>query len=150
MNTNEKVPFRLSDIITEQFAIINEDADNFETDSQFNLEVGYGLNKEDSMLKTSMKATFQSHNKPIVILKISCVFKIEEKAFESFKRPNESFEFPMGLLRHLCVLTTGTLRGVLHAKLEGQKSSLSKLILPTINVNELVKEDIIFHKEEVQ
>ena len=50
--------------------------------------------------------------------------------------------FPKGFMAHLAVITVGTTRGVLHAKTENSK--FNKYFLPTINVNELVKNDISF------
>ena len=48
-------------------------------------------------------------------------------------------------MTHLIVLTIGTVRGILHAKTEGTK--YNSYILPTINVAELIKTDIVFSKK---
>ena len=49
-------------------------------------------------------------------------------------------------MKHLSVITVGTARGVLHAKTEN--TPFNKFVLPTINVTELVKEDVSFDLEK--
>jgi len=49
---------------------------------------------------------------------------------------------PKGFLTHLTVLTIGTARGVLHTKLE--KTGFEKYLLPTLNISDLIKEDMTF------
>ena len=148
MSTVENVPFRLVGIETEQFAVIKE---NFEegVDLGFNIESGFGLNTEVCLLQTILKVTYGSLGKPAVILQVAVSFQIKEITFQSFKNEEGGYVFPIGLIRHLCVLSTGTLRGVLHAKLESQKGVIPTVILPTINVNELITEDVKFNSEEI-
>jgi hypothetical protein len=49
---------------------------------------------------------------------------------------------PCGFAQHLLVLTIGTVRGILHAKTEG--TAYNQYVLPTINVAEMLKEDVKF------
>jgi hypothetical protein len=52
----------------------------------------------------------------------------------------EQFTLPKSIATHFVVLAVGTLRGVLHAKVEN--TFLNGFLMPTINVTEMVKEDI--------
>ena len=52
---------------------------------------------------------------------------------------------PKGFLAHLAMITTGTSRGVLFAKTEA--TPFSKFIVPTLNVEEMIKKDAIFDIE---
>jgi hypothetical protein len=48
---------------------------------------------------------------------------------------------PKGFVRHLAVLTVGTVRGILHTKTEGTDSN--KFVLPTINVADMISDDAV-------
>ncbi len=48
---------------------------------------------------------------------------------------------PKNFAQHIGVITVGTARGILHTKTEG--TILNSLIIPSINVLELVPNDII-------
>ena len=47
---------------------------------------------------------------------------------------------PKSVITHFCVLTVGTVRGILHSKTEG--TNYNGFVVPTINVTELVTGDI--------
>jgi hypothetical protein len=49
-------------------------------------------------------------------------------------------------MSHFGVITVGTARGVLHSKTDG--SIFNDLILPTINLTEIIKDDIIFDLDQ--
>lgn len=46
------------------------------------------------------------------------------------------------------MLTIGTARGVLHSKTES--TPFNSFLLPTLNVNELVKKDVVFKIENTK
>src|SRR5690606_41088639 len=74
-------------------------------------------------------------------IQVSCHFKLEESSWQSFIQNNKLI-VPKGFLAHLAMITTGTSRGVLFAKTEG--TQFSKFIIPTLNVEEMIKEDVSF------
>lgn len=61
-------------------------------------------------------------------------------SFEDVK--NSELTIPKNFISHLVMLSIGSTRGVLHAKTEN--TMFNKFLLPTINVNELIKEDMKF------
>lgn len=56
-----------------------------------------------------------------------------------------SYLVTQGLATHFAVLTVGSARGILHAKTEG--TIYNQYLLPTIDIKEMIQEDIILHLE---
>jgi hypothetical protein len=77
--------------------------------------------------------------KTFMAIRISGFFKIEYSTWEDFKN-NKNLIFPKDFVAHMATITVGTSRGVLNNKTENTKSN--ELILPTLNVGEMVVEDI--------
>lgn len=135
-----EIGFALKKITTEQFAILDENITDL-SNIQLNSSIKFGINREDKFVAVFPLFKFQVENIPFLVIEIACHFKIEEASWDSFKSEKE-IVFPKGLMIHLAVLAVGTTRGVLHAKTE--KTSLNNFIIPTINVNRFVSDDIRF------
>jgi hypothetical protein len=139
----DKIGFNLTKINTLQFAII-EDAFNADID-KFNIEtnLGYGVDSENSSILSSVKIQYEQNKVPFLIIEVSCefnVFKNFWKEFESVK----SITIPKGFMAHLAMITVGTTRGVLHEKTKSTR--FNELVLPTINVEKMIKKDGEFNK----
>ncbi|NLA24308.1 MAG: hypothetical protein GX879_05005 [Bacteroidales bacterium] len=137
---NKGVGFALQGIKTEQFAIFEE---NYV--AKKNIALGTGLqfkvDNQNKQIGTFISFEFVQAKKTFLKIEVSCHFKIEETAWESFIQKNK-LVVPKGFLAHLAMITTGTARGVLFAKTEG--TQFSKYIIPTINVAEMIDEDALF------
>lgn len=139
----DNIGFQIKKINTHQFAIIDE-AYNDEND-EFNLEtnLGFGIDVSNSAIKSSVKVHFEQDERPFLIIEVSCEFNIDPKFWNEFN--NEEFiKIPKGFMSHLAMITVGTTRGVLHSKTENTK--YNELILPTLNVSEMIKDDLEFKK----
>lgn len=84
---------------------------------------------------------FCKGKKVFLKIQVSCHFKIEESSWSSLIQENKLI-VPKGFLAHLAMITTGTSRGVLFAKTEA--TPFSTFIVPTLNVAEMIKEDVLF------
>ena len=70
-------------------------------------------------------------------------YSIEQAAWAALTRTDENrLVLPKGFMAHLAMLTVGTVRGMLHVKTENTKFNC--YFLPTINVAEMINEDVIF------
>lgn len=140
MADNKEINFNLLKIKTEQFAIFKE---NYIPNEEINLNTNltFGLNQEDKVFLVTPKYTFQMNEKPFMTIQINCFFKIEDKTWKSFIKKKEII-FPKDFVAHMAMITVGTSRGILHSKTEG--TEFNELILPTLNVSEMVPEDINF------
>jgi hypothetical protein len=139
----DKIGFSLNKITTEQFAII-ESAFKDDFEILFNIVSKYGINEKDKMIATFIAPAFSKNEIPFLVLEIACHFKIAEDAWEKFTSKDKTkLNLPIGFIRHLTMLSIGTARGVLHSKTEN--TVFNKFVLPTINVNEIVKNGISFN-----
>jgi len=144
---DDKIGFSLRKVTTEQFAIIESAYKKDETIS-LNLNTRYGFNVENKIITIFFSPAFYQKKSPFLVLEIGCDFNIKEGAWESFFNKDKSIlTVPAGFIRHLIMLTIGTARGVLHSKTEN--TPFNEFLLPTLNVNELVKEDIVFKIDTV-
>lgn len=136
-----KIGFKLKKISTDQFAFI-DDAYDDEND-EFNLEtnIGFGIDPLNSAIKSSVKIQFEQNEKPFLIIEVSCEFDIDPKMWEDFT-DGKIVKIPKGFMAHLTVITVGTTRGVLHTKTEN--TPYNQFILPTLNVADMIKEDVEF------
>lgn len=136
----QAIGFHLVAIKTEQFAVFEE---HFSDKKKLELSSNFQFRIDTETKRMGVFATFQfeSGKNTFIKLEVSCHFDIEEDAWASFMLENE-IRVPVGFARHLSMLTIGTARGILHCKTEG--TSFNAFPLPTINVAQIVKEDVVF------
>jgi len=137
-----KIGFLLSNIRTLEFATVDSAYQEGNLgDLKFNF--GFGILEEAKWLVCDANVEFHFNEYPFIIIKVRCEFEIDPEAWDSYvDGKKHTITFPGKFLQHLAVLTTGTTRGVLHAKTEGTK--FNQTILPTLNITDIVKEPIAF------
>jgi hypothetical protein len=135
----EDIGFILTGIKTEQYAVIEE---NFTEKAKTSLATGvrFQLAKDDKRIIAYLLFSFEQKKKPFIKIELSCHFGIKPESWNSFERETE-FIIPESFARHLVMLTIGTARGVLHEKTTG--TVFNNFMIPTIDVNELIKEDVV-------
>jgi hypothetical protein len=139
---HKKINFGLRSIKTNQFATID---DVFHDGDEVGLETGFqfGLNDENRILSVQLSVKFHCDNNPFIILKVACDFQIDESSFKKFRdKETNKIKIEKGFITHMMVITVGTARGVLHAKLDG--TEFDQFLLPTIDVSQIVVEDVEF------
>jgi hypothetical protein len=142
MEKKNQVGFVLRKITTEQFAIIESSFDKTNQNIEVSNGVRFAVNLNHKMVNTIVSVQFIQNENPFLILEISCIFEIiEENWSEMFNPDLEQITLPKSIATHFVVLAIGTLRGVLHTKVE--HTIFHDFLLPTINVTEIVKEDVI-------
>ncbi|UKJ07924.1 hypothetical protein [Solitalea lacus] len=147
MVEKKEIGFILQHIATKQFAMLEV---TVQTTEEVKLEtaLNFGIDKENQTIGLFAKFAFEIKSKPFLLIEILCQFKIHPQAWESFKNKETSaIVVPKNFMTHLAMITVGTARGVLHAKTEN--TPYNNFILPTIDVTEIIKEDIVF-KEEIK
>jgi len=131
----KKIGFRLIKIVTEQFAVIEQEINEQEITLQ--AAIDFGIDAQNKDMGCFCRFKFNTGDKTFIVIDLKCEFKVRKQEWETFVSEN-SIMFPAGFLRHLATITVGTTRGVLHAKTEN--TPYNKYFLPTINVNDFVKE----------
>ncbi len=136
----DSVPFSLLDVTTEQFAVFreNHETDNYEFDIELNTTVQ--ISSEQQIVGMLTKFSFSQSTGIVLVLECGCHFGLDEDYWnENIK--NGILNLDKGLLTHFLILTVGTSRGVLHTK---KPKWLDNMILPTLNVTSVIKEDMTF------
>lgn len=142
-----KVGFGLLKIVTEQFAIIESAFVESET-IQMGAGIEYGIDIQHKVIACVFRFELMNKNSPFLLIHVRCDFGVEEDAWKEFYcSESKSICFPKGFASHLAVLTVGTARGILHAKTENTR--FNEFFLPTININDFVKEDVSFNLDEL-
>lgn len=139
---NKSIQFSFNSISTEEFATIKS---CYKEQEEVGIETGYGygINPKEQVVVVNFSVMFKCKDNPFIILKVSCGFEIESQDFNTLAdKEKRTFTLPKDFLTHLTVLTIGTSRGILHAKLE--KSGFEQFILPTLNISNMIQEDMIF------
>lgn len=139
------VGFVLKKIVTDQFATIEKEIKaKAEDEIQLQVNISYGVDIENKILACTINIQYKSESTPIIVLKLTCNFQIDEKSWKSFlKTKSKKIIFPAGFVQHMAVITIGTARGVIHAKTEN--TPYNKFYLPTLNVKETLTNDVVFN-----
>lgn len=134
------IPFKLVQITTEEFATIE---DHLADEGKINLnnELAFAVDTDGFAIKCTLKVSFEMNKKLFLIIQASCEFEIKPTAWnEMLNSKKQLINIDKGFATHLALLTAGTVRGILHAKTEN--TVFNQFMLPTLNVNEMVPENI--------
>jgi len=136
----EQIGFFLGAIKTEQFAFF-EESFNPEENAHIDSNVEFKIKKEHHQLGVFVTFSFSQNEKVVIKLGVSCHFMIKPEDWKACLEGGQII-FPKQFLTHLLMLVVGTSRGILHCKLEGTK--MQGVVLPSINISEVLKEDVTF------
>lgn len=141
--TYNKLGFALTGLRTESFAIIDS-AHKKTGETDLTTSLGFGIDVDDHLVTCNIRFSFEKKKgQPFLVLEVQAMFDVEKSDFENkMKQPNGDYLIAKDLAIHFAVLTVGSARGILHAKTEG--TPFNEYLLPTIDVNNMVSEDIIF------
>jgi len=139
MADNKQIEFRLVGIKTDEFATFENE---FSNDKEYvvNTNLAYSFYQNDKVVATHAKFIFMHIEKPVIVIAVSCFFNMLQWD-DYFNNETNTLTMPKNFAQHIGVITVGTARGILHTKTEG--TILNSLIIPSINVLELVPNDII-------
>ncbi|TXE10337.1 hypothetical protein ES711_00020 [Gelidibacter salicanalis] len=143
-----KIGFALKKITTEQFAIIES---SYKEGDLVDLKAGlrFGMNFDNRIISVIFSTSLIQEKSPFLVIEVGCHFNITAEAWDSFYNESKTdLVVPKGFIGHLVMLTIGTTRGVLHSKTEN--TQFNSFLLPTLNVNELVKIDVVFKVEGIE
>lgn len=140
METKKNISFRLLNIVTEQFATF--EVENVPDNNDLKSELQFSINPDNRVVACKMNFQFLYANQPIVVLTVVCNFDVEETSWNENVLSAKKITLPKHFLEHLCVITVGTSRGILHTKTEN--TPFNRFIIPTLNVSNLVAKDVVF------
>ncbi|MFY8004836.1 MAG: hypothetical protein ACOVNR_08325 [Chitinophagaceae bacterium] len=136
-----EIGFNLIGIHTEQFAFFEENIVE-KAVIELGTSIEFKCDNTEQRLGCFVEITFVQKKKAILKIEVSCHFKIKPDAWAAFAQELNRIVVPKNFLSHLAMLTVGTTRGILFAKTEN--TLFNKFIVPTINVEEMIVEDVVF------
>lgn len=135
--------FAIASVTTEQFAVTPE---SFDPQQQVDLNISFDfkLSTKQQMIGVFLTVTYKQPQCKLVVLRVGCHFKMHPDTWTKLLN-TESGEIilPHQHALHLGTITTGTARGVLHARLVG--SPFSHFVLPPINLTKVIGSDIVLN-----
>jgi len=134
-----KIGFILLGVETLHFKKKSPPEKDFFDSIELYIATNFEIDDENKIISSGFGVKYIFEDKSLIDLSMKCVFKIKPETWDKFKKGNK-FKIPLGFALHLAMLTVGTARGILHCKTE--KTAYKDLILPTINLTEIIKDDI--------
>lgn len=137
METTSQIQFAIKEIITDQFAVFEE---NYDPKKQISIgtSIQYKLNVEEKLIGVFMSVEF-AHKKTFIKLEGHCGFVVEESSWNNLMNGTQ-IVFPKDFIVHITRVTVGAMRGILHVRLE--RTAMNRLHLPLLNVMEYVTGDL--------
>lgn len=138
-----KYKFRLSEVNTVQFAILENFFDKNYAKISIGTNIEFGIKPINNSIIVFTKFQLKHAKNPFIIIETSCVFNIEKNTWNSLEKIDKII-LPREFITYLAMVSVGTARGVLHAKTEN--TMFNQFCLPTINVEKLINADAVFRK----
>lgn len=136
----KQIKFRIQRIETLQFAKLNEEI--VEDKLSYAVTFGFGINPELFLTRAIFKYELVSKSISSAVIEVAVDFDIDPDCFESQFKKDDKLFIRKDFAVHLAVITVGTTRGVFHEKTKD--SVLNKFVIPTIDVESNIKDDITF------
>lgn len=133
------VRFRMFKINVDQFAIL---ADNPVPNVKIDNKMSLDISQENRNIRINMTFNFSDGTNSLMLLKMNCEFNVHQEDWSRFQT-EDKIVIPKSIIDYFVVQTVGTARGILHCKTEG--SPFNYIVLPPMDVSQMVKEDIVFH-----
>ena len=134
------IRFRLAKISVSQFAILSDSAPTEEV--TYTIGLGFKWSAEAKRIGCEFSIAFASQEKPFIKLDTFCEFDIMPKDWDSLIS-DDVITFRKNDLGFFANQTVGVARGIMFCKTEG--TPFGQYILPPVNLESLIKEDIFFN-----
>ncbi|WP_307758052.1 hypothetical protein [uncultured Mediterranea sp.] len=128
------IPYKIQQIKTLQFAIFPEkfiNGERVQTSASFN----FSYNTSISSIRCTATIHFMQNEELLLTTEVQCFFNIAPEGITQLQKEQE---IPVGFLQYMGTITTGTVRGIIHAKTEG--TVLNSIVLPPLNLTEAITE----------
>lgn len=132
--------FSINKIISDQFAAL-PDVYVEGSDVDLSTNLAFRLDDNGHALTINVGCRFEQGHRTFLLISVSTTFEINVKTKDLWK-DQEDVVVSKAFIRHLTLLSIGIARGVLHTKTEN--TVFNKFILPPLDLNTLVPEDIRF------
>jgi hypothetical protein len=136
------IGFKIINLKIEQWALFEEHYDSKNENIAINTNVQIKINDKNNQIGIFLTIQIEQNNQMLIKAQTSNHFEIENTKWDALKNEN-TIIVPKDFAAHLAMISVGTMRGVLVAKTE--QTTLAKLILPTLNVQKMFENDVVFN-----
>lgn len=133
------IPFKLVNIEENQFSVFEENLDDSSPINQ-KIGVGFGADFHNRIIGSTFRFQLNKEKNPLLKIEATCYFEIEENSFPKLLSDNKII-LPCKFAKHLAVITTGTVRGILYANTKG--TAFNEFFLGLIDIDNMFVKDII-------
>lgn len=143
-NKENSIHFQITKVETLQFAILQEEVNK----SALIIQGGFsfGVDGEAKMIRSVFEYTMSSEEKQVLKIEAAVTFALEPRCFNEIINKDKNWIIPKDFAMHMAMTTVSVTRGILHEKT--RNSPLNNFPLPTINVQDAVKDNVIIDKAE--
>ena len=125
---------------TNQFAIFPEKFNSLEPVG-VNSSYEFSISADLSSIRCRSTFHYVQGDNVLMVLEMGAIFAIAPEGVSEIKAKGT---VPVDFLRYMGTIVVGAARGIIHAKTEG--TVLNSVILPPINLVEIIKEDLVLEK----
>ena len=141
MQHNMRIPYRIVKIENQQFAIFPElfvNGEEVKVESSF----GFSHSTDLSMIRCITQIRYLQSEAILLVFKNATYFDIAPEGVNDIQKEGK---VPVDFLQYMATIAVGTARGIIHDKTEG--TVLNSVVLPPINLVEIIKEDLMVNKQ---
>ena len=137
-----EVGFKLVNVSTEEFSLKESLYHQNQDEVSLGFSIRFGADPDAMIVGAFVEATFSKSQGPFLTAEVGCHFELSPDSWKKvFDSEAKVITLPKAIGEHFCVITTGTLRGVLHAKTD--YTHFKQYIFPTINLRQHFKKHIV-------
>lgn len=126
--------YKIEKIVKTKFYLIETDKID---KLQFSLSFQFKVNVEDEIICCVSKYTYKDSQAIVMELELECYFKTKDGYFNS-QVQGSVLKIDTDVLQYLATIAVGTARGEIHARCEAKGSVLQDMVLPPVNITEII------------
>lgn len=140
-----EIKYNFDDIRQNQFAVFPdklEDNSKLELSAQFEVSSNLTIHSDISNLRCIVHLELKQKKDIILLIEVETYFSLTKDSWDKIE--DNKYKLPADFIRHLALLSFSTVRGIVYSKTQDSESR--KIILPSIDVNQIVKNDYIIEE----
>lgn len=99
---------------------------------------GFKVSFDECVVGCLSQFEYKTSDDTVMYLSLECVFKVEENCFRGLIKDGV-LTIPTDMLQYMASIAVGTARGEIHARCEQCGSTLQDVVLPPLNLTEIIK-----------
>lgn len=139
MDNKQTIPFRVSQLTCEDFSAKDRLKDK---EIKLHFTYTFGVNVQEYKVRLKVVYAYAQSDEEKLHMAYTTIFAVEPEAFAKMLH-DKSFTIEKGFAQYLATINVGAARGEIHARCESQNSNFKDVVLPPINLIEIIKSDIV-------